>query len=79
METQPDKHILENTQLVQDFIAHCNENNISVIILFCDQDNAYPRVEWDCMRMVMSKMGLHVDFIRMIEILYARARHLKLK
>ena len=50
-------------------IAYCNENNTSGIILFCDQDNAYPRVEWDFMSIVMSKMGIHVDFIRMIEIM----------
>ena len=42
---QPNKNILENTQLVQDVIAYCNENNISGMIKFCDQDNAYPRVE----------------------------------
>jgi hypothetical protein len=34
---QPDKNILENTQLVQDVIAYCNENNIKRIILFCDR------------------------------------------
>ena len=73
---QPDKNILENTQLVQDAIAYCNENNISGIILFCYQDNTYPRVEWDFMSMVTSKMGIHVDFIKMVEIMYKdKTRH----
>ena len=39
---QPDNNILENTKLVQDIITYCNKNNISGIILFYDQDNAYP-------------------------------------
>jgi hypothetical protein len=42
---QQDNNILENTQLVQYVIAYCNKNNISGMILFCDQDNAYPCVE----------------------------------
>ena len=72
---QPDKKILENTQLVQDLIAYCNANSISRIILFCDQDqdNSYPRVKWNFILMVMGKMGIHVDFIRMIDIMYKDA------
>ncbi len=54
---QPKNHILENTQLVQDVIAYCNENKIRGIILFCDRDNAYPRVKLDFMAMVMSKLA----------------------
>ncbi len=75
---QPGKNILEITQLVQDVIAYCNENNTSGIILFCDEDNACHRVEWDFMSMVMSKIDIHVDFIRMIDIMYKDAT-LKIK
>ncbi len=75
---QPHKNILDNTSLVQDVIAYCNENSISGIILFCDQDNAYPRVKCDFMSMAVSKMGIHVDFIRMIDIMYKDAT-LKIK
>jgi hypothetical protein len=70
---QQDKNIVENTQLVQDVIAYCNENKISGMILFCDQDNAYPRIEWDFMSMVMSKMRVHVDFTKMVKIMYKDA------
>ena len=59
-------------------MAYCNENNISGILLLCDQGNAYPREKWDFVSMVMSKMGKRVDFIRMIEIMYKDAT-LKIK
>ena len=65
--------MLEITQLVQDVIAYCNENNISGVILFCDQDNAYSRVECDFMSMIMRWMGIHVDFIKMLETTYKNA------
>ena len=40
---QSDKYIAENTQLVQDLIEYCNQNNLGGFLLFCDQDSAYPR------------------------------------
>ena len=43
------------------------------MILFCDQNNAYPRVEWDFMSMVVNKMGIHGEFIKMVEIIYKDA------
>ncbi len=64
------QNMLENTQLVQDAIAYFNENNLSGMILFRYEDNAYPRVEWDFMSMVMSQMSIHVNFIKMVDIMY---------
>ena len=70
---QSDKYIAENTQLVQDLIEYCNQNNLGGFLLFCDQDSAYPRVEWDFMSKVMRTMKIHEDFIKMVEIMYANA------
>ena len=70
---QPRKYIAENTQLVQDVIAHCDNENQEGFLLFCDQDNAYPRVEWDFMSMTMRQMDVHEDFIAMIEMIYRDA------
>ena len=67
---QQRKYIAENTQLVQDVIAHCNNENQSGMLVFCDQDNAYPRVEWDFMALTMRTMGVHEDFIRMVDLMY---------
>ena len=46
---QTRKYIAENTQLVQDVIAHCDNEKQNVMLVFCDQDSAYPRVEWEFM------------------------------
>ena len=34
-------------RLVQDTIEHCEREGKEGMLLFCDQDGAYPRVEWD--------------------------------
>ena len=67
---QARKYIAENTQLVQDVIAHCDNEDSEGLLVFCDQDNAYPRVEWDFMEMTMRHMHIHEDFIRMVRIMY---------
>ena len=43
------------------------------MLVFCDQDNAYPRVEWDFLRETMVQMELHDDFIQMVDIMYKDA------
>ena len=46
---QENKYITDATRLVQDIIDYCDREGEDGMILFCDQDNAYPRVEWDFM------------------------------
>ena len=70
---QPNKYIAENTQLVQDMIAYCEEKQKDGFVIFCDQDSAYPRVEWEFMVMTLRQMGVHEDFIRLVEIMYKDA------
>ena len=72
---QAGKLIVENTQLVQDYIAWADELMEGGFLLFCDQDNAYPRVQWDFMHQVMRSMGIHEDFRRMVEILYENSEY----
>ena len=67
---QPGKYIAENTQLVQDYIKWAEKREESGFLIFCDQDNAYPRVQWDFMQQVMERMGVHHDFRRMVAIMY---------
>ena len=56
--------------LVQDYIKWAEKRGESGFLIFCDQDNAYPRVQWDFMQQVMERMGVHHDFRRMVAIMY---------
>ena len=67
---QTRKYIAENTQLVQDVIAHCDNEKQNGMLVFCDQDSAYPRVEWEFMTRTMRTMGVHEDFIKLVNIMY---------
>ena len=67
---QTRKYIAENTQLVQDVIAHCDNEKQDGMLVFCDQDSAYPRVEWEFMTLTMRTMGVHEDFIKLVNIMY---------
>ena len=51
-------------------MAHCDNEKQPGMILLCDQDAAYPRVEWGFMHAVMRQMGVHDDFMRMVDIMY---------
>ena len=64
------KYIGDATRLCQDVIHYCDSEHKDGFLLFCDQDNAYPRVEWDFLEMVMSTMGLHSDFIAMVNMMH---------
>ena len=39
-------------------------------LLFCDQDSAYPRVEWDFLRATMRTMCVHDDFVRLVDTMH---------
>ena len=64
------KYIGDATRLCQDVIHYCDSEHTDGFLLFCDQDNAYPRVEWDFLERVMSTMGLHSDFIAMVNMMH---------
>jgi len=67
---QDGRYIGENIQLVQDTIAYLNERNLPGVMVFCDQDNAYPRVNWDFLQQVMGTMRVHEDFRNMVKCMY---------
>ena len=64
------KYIAENTQFVQDIIAHCDNEKQKGMLIFCDQDSAYPRVEWEFMAITMRTMGFHEDFVELVNTMY---------
>jgi hypothetical protein len=64
------KYIGDATRICQDTIHFCDSEHRDGFLLFCDQDNAYPRVEWDYLEMVMTTMGLHPDFIAMVNMMH---------
>ena len=39
-------------------------------LLFCDQDNAYPRVDWDFLQQVMKRMNIHPEFRQVLNCMY---------
>ena len=70
---QRDAVISENIRLVQDVIEYCDREDRDGILLFCDQDSAYPRVELPFLRRVMHTMNLHQDFIGLVDCMYNKA------
>ena len=64
--------------MVQDIIHYCNAAGIPGILVFADQDNAYPRVQWDYLFDVMRTMHIHPEFVSIVEMMY-RDVELKLK
>ena len=61
---QDGRYIGENIQLVQDLMAYLKAEDKQGLLVFCDQDNAYPRVRWDFLQQVMAKMQIHKDYHR---------------
>jgi hypothetical protein len=62
--------ISDNTRQVANVMHWCNTTQRGGMLLFADQDNAYPRVQWDYMFATMRTMNLHLDFITMVKTLY---------
>ena len=77
---QEHKLISTNTRLVQDIIHYCNEEGTERkgLLLFCDQDNAYPRVEWDFMFAILETMNMPSSFVDLVRTMY-RDVHLQFK
>ena len=44
---KPGELLSDDTRQVQDIIHYCEKANIPGMLLFADQDGAYPRVNWD--------------------------------
>jgi len=60
----------DSTRLVQDVIRYYEQSGEKGMLLFADQDNAYPRVEWDYMLEVLETMNIHNDFIDIVKSMY---------
>ena len=68
---KPGELLSDNTRQVQDIIHYCEKTNIPGLILFADQDGAYPRVNWDYLFDVMEAMNFDDDFIKLIRTMYS--------
>ena len=66
---QTEKRTSNVTRLVQDLIDHCEENGLSGILAFCDQEKAYDRVNWDFLFAVLKRMNIPDDFINLVKLL----------
>ena len=75
---KPAELIADATRTVQDTIHYCQATGTQGFLLFCDQDNAYPRVRWDYLFEVMRSMGFPESFVSMVRTMY-NACELKLK
>ena len=64
------KFIGDATRLVQDVIAYCDSEHQNGFLLFCDQDSAYPRVEWEYLRAILETMHIHKDFISLVDMMH---------
>ena len=60
---------IENTRLVQDVIAYCEETNTPGLIAFADQSKAYDRVSWEFVSKVMKQMNFPDHFITLSNLL----------
>ena len=48
-------------------------------MVFCDQDNAYPRVQWDFLQQIMETMGVHSDYRKAAACMYTHDLEVKVK
>ena len=67
---QQNQFITDCTRMVQDVMEYCDRENEEGFLLFCDQDAAYPRVEWDFMFSVLNEMNFHPDLVRTVKMMY---------
>ena len=67
---KPGEQLQDNTRQVQDIIAYCAHQQSPGLLVFADQDGAYPRVSWDYLFDVMDTMAFPVEFISVIRTMY---------
>ena len=67
---KPGELLSDNTRQVQDIIKYCEDAQIPGMILFADQDGAYPRVNWEYLFEVMEAMNFNPEFISLIKTMY---------
>ena len=68
---QQNKFITDCTRMIQDVMEYCDREGEEGFLLFCDQDAAYPRVEWDFIFKVLQEMNFHPDLVRTVEMMYS--------
>jgi hypothetical protein len=73
------RYIGESIQLAQDIMSYLKADNQDGFMLFCDQDNAYPRVQWDFLQQVMETMGVHPDYRKAAACMYTHDLEVKVK
>ena len=71
---QQDQFLSDNTRQVQDLVEYCDAEDVSGLLLFCDQDNAYPRVDWEFMFGAMETMNVHPEFVQLVRMMYTGVR-----
>ena len=68
---KPGEILQDNTRQVQDIIAYCAHKQSPGMLVFADQDGAYPRVSWDYLYDVMTTMNFPQEFISLVRTMYS--------
>ena len=66
----PGRYIGETVALLRDVVDYATSSNVPVAILSLDQEKALDRVDWNFMRVTLSKMGFGSSFIRWVDLFY---------
>ena len=65
-----DRHIGENTRIVQDVLKYTVDQNIPGVLLALDFEKAFDSVEWNFMLLVLKKFNFSNNFVNLINTLY---------
>ena len=65
------RNIHDNLMILRDTVDYVNNENIQTAMLSIDQEKAFDRIEWNYLYSVMEKMGIPVELIKWIKIMYS--------
>ena len=65
------RNIHDNLMILRDTVDYVNNENIQTAMLSIDQEKAFYRIEWNYLYSVMEKMGIPVELIKWIKIMYS--------
>ena len=68
------RSINDNIVKLINLINHCNENNISAVLINVDFEKAFDSTEWLAIRLTMEKFGFGEKFMDAVSTLYNDAQ-----